>query len=64
MNALNPITAKVDDRTAPIVGQLARARSQSAAEFAAEAIRQMAEDEADLRMLPQEGEDAFARVMS
>ena len=55
------ITAEVDAATLAIVDTLATSRGISSAQFAAEAIRRMAESEADFRAFVQVGIDAVER---
>lgn len=61
MNALTPITAELDAGTMKLVEELARARGITGAAFAAEAIRRVAEYQADERALVQVGIDAADR---
>lgn len=61
MNKPTRITAEVDPETLAMVEQLARQQGQSTAEFAAEAIRRVAESETDYRAFLQEGIDAIHR---
>ena len=58
MNALTPIIAQLDATTVAKVHELAQARGITDAEYAAEAIRRVAENEADYRAFVQEGIDA------
>lgn len=55
------ITASVDAETLAIVDQLARERGISIAEYAAEAVRRVAESEADFQAFIQVGIDAADR---
>lgn len=61
MNALTPITAELDAGTMKLVEELARARGITGAAFAAEAIRRVAEYQADERAFIQVGIDAADR---
>ena len=61
MNALTPITAELDAGTMKLVEELARARGITGAAFAAEAIRRVAEYQADERAFVQVGIDAADR---
>ncbi len=61
MNKPARITAEVDPETLAMVELLARQQGRSPAEFAAEAIRRVAESEADYRAFLQEGLDAIHR---
>ena len=61
MNALTPITAQIDSETMAIVDSLAAAKGITGAQFAAEAIRRVAESEADYRAFLQVGIDAADR---
>ena len=61
MNALTPITAELDAGTMKLVEELARARGITGAAFAAEAIRRVAEYQADERAFVQVGMDAADR---
>lgn len=55
------ITASVDAETLAIVEQLAQERGITSAEFASEAVRRIAESEADFRAFIQVGIDAADR---
>lgn len=55
------ITARLDPDTLDLVDRLASAQGRSRADFAAEAIRRVAEREADFMALIQEGIDAADR---
>ena len=61
MNALTPITAELDAATLKLVEDLARGRGITGAAFAAEAIRRVAEYEADERAFVQVGIDQADR---
>ena len=61
MNALTPITAELDAATLKLVEDLALARGITGEAFAAEAIRRVAEHEADERAFVQVGIDAADR---
>jgi predicted transcriptional regulator len=61
MNALTPITAEIDSETMTIVDSLAASKGITGAQFAAEAIRRVAESEADHRAFIQVGIDAADR---
>jgi predicted transcriptional regulator len=61
MTQSHAITAEVDGATFAIVERLARIRGVSGAEFAAEAIRRVAESEDDYRAFVQVGADALDR---
>lgn len=61
MNALTPITAELDLETMAIVDSLAAARGITGAQFAAEAIRRVAESDADYQAFVQVGIDAVDR---
>ncbi len=61
MNALTSITAEIDSETMAIVDSLAAAKGMTGAQFAAEAIRRVAESEADYRAFIQVGIDAADR---
>jgi predicted transcriptional regulator len=61
MNKQSSITAQIDAETLAMVEQLAQAQGRSAADFAAEAIRRVAESEADYRAFLKEGIDAADR---
>ena len=61
MNAFSPITAQLDEHTRAAVSDLARWRGMTEAEYAAEAIRRVAESEGDYRAFIQEGIDAADR---
>lgn len=55
------ITAAVDEETLALVGRLALAKGISGAEYAAEAIRRVAESDDDFRAFIQVGIDAADR---
>ena len=55
------ITASIDTDTLAIVEQLAQERGITSAEFASEAVRRIAESEADFRAFIQVGIDAADR---
>ncbi|THD35910.1 MAG: hypothetical protein E7773_08140 [Sphingomonas sp.] len=55
------ITASIDAETLAIVEQLAQQRGITSAEFASEAVRRIAESEADFRAFIQVGIDAANR---
>lgn len=55
------ITARLDEETLKLVDQVARAHGRSRAAFAAQAIRQVAESEAELMAFVREGVDAADR---
>jgi len=55
------ITARLDEETLALVDKVAKARGRSRAWFAAEAIRHVAEREADFLAFVQEGIDAADR---
>jgi len=55
------VTASVDADTLAIVDQLARERGITVAEYAAEAVRRVAESDADFRAFIQVGIDAADR---
>lgn len=55
------ITAPIDPATLAMVNTLANARGITAEDFAAEAIRRVAESEADFRAFLQAGVDAADR---
>ena len=55
------ITAEVPAETASLVEELARSRGITCAEFVAEAVRRVAEHEAEFRAFVQEGVDAADR---
>lgn len=61
MGKMTAITAEVDDETLALVDRLARANGRSRASYAAEAIRRVAESEADLLAFVQVGIDAIER---
>ena len=61
MTPSHSITAHVDDATFAIVERLAKIRGLSGEEFAAEAIRRVAESEEDYRAFIQVGVDAVRR---
>ena len=61
VNALTPVTAQLDERTLATVSDLARWRGITDAEYIAEAVRRVAESEADYRAFIQEGIDAADR---
>ncbi|MFD1787304.1 CopG family ribbon-helix-helix protein [Sphingomonas floccifaciens] len=61
MNALSHITAALDAETFSIVERLAGEQGRSVEDFAAEAIRRVAESEADYRAFLQVGIDALDR---
>lgn len=61
MKAFASITAELDAETMAIVNGLAAARGVTGAEFAAEAIRRVAESEADHQAFIQAGIDAADR---
>lgn len=61
MNAPAKITASLDAETLALVDRLALARGISGAEFAAEAIRRVAESEADYAAFVQVGIDELDR---
>jgi predicted transcriptional regulator len=61
MTQTHTITAQVDDMTFAIVERLAKIRGLSGEEFAAEAIRRVAESEEDYRAFIQVGIDAVER---
>jgi predicted transcriptional regulator len=61
MNAPMRITAELDPDTMAIVDSLAASKGITGAEFAAEAIRRVAESEADYRAFIQLGIDAADR---
>ena len=61
MNALTPIVAEIDEATLKLVEELAEARGITGGAFAAEAIRRVAESEADERAFVQVGIDALER---
>ena len=55
------ITARIDEETLKLVDRVSRAHGRSRASFAAQAIRQIAEKEAELLAFVQEGIDAADR---
>ena len=59
MNAHSPITADLDADTLALVDRLARERGMTSPQFAAEAIRRVAESESDYRAFIQAGIDAL-----
>jgi predicted transcriptional regulator len=61
MGASTRITAELDTDTMAIVDSLAASKGITGAEFAAEAIRRVAESEADYRAFIQVGIDAADR---
>lgn len=61
MNAPTSITAPLDAATLALVEELAAARGMSRDAFAAEAIRRVAESEADFAAFLKVGEDQIAR---
>ena len=61
MTVLFSITAPLDAGTLALVDRLALARGMTGADFAAEAIRRVAETEADFDAFLQEGMDAADR---
>lgn len=61
MATIASITAPIDPTTLAMVNTLANARGIAAEEFAAEAIRRVAESEADFRAFLQAGVDAADR---
>lgn len=61
MNAPASITAPLDSATLAMVEELARARGITGEEFAADAIRKVAEHDADWRAFVQEGIDSAER---
>lgn len=61
MNAFTLITAELDADTMAIVDSLAAAKGMTRPQFAAEAIRRVAESEADYRAFIQVGIDAADR---
>jgi predicted transcriptional regulator len=61
MNAPAKITASLDAATVALVDRLAKARGMSGADYAAEAIRRVAETEADYAAFLQVGIDQLDR---
>lgn len=61
MNKPATITAEIGTDTLAIVDKLARARGISSAEFAAEAIRRLAESDSDIIAFVKLGEASIAR---
>ena len=61
MNAPARITANIDETTLALVEQLTKAQGRSIEDFASEAIRRVAESEADYAAFIQEGIDAADR---
>ncbi|MGP7795703.1 hypothetical protein [Sphingomonas sp. CLY1604] len=61
MNAPASITAPLDPATLAMVEDLAKARGISGEQFAAEAIRKVAEHDAELRAFIQDGIDSIDR---
>lgn len=61
MNAPASITAPLDPATLAMVEDLAKARGISGEQFAAEAIRKVAEHDAELRAFIQDGIDSLDR---
>ena len=61
MNAPARIIAEVDAETLAIVDRLASARGISGADFVSEAVRRVAESEADFAAFIQEGIDSADR---
>ena len=61
MNALSPITAQLDEHTRATVSEVARWLGVTDAEFAADAIRRVAQTESEYRAFVQEGVDAADR---
>lgn len=61
MSALTSITAQIDSETMAIVDSLAASKGLTGSQFAAEAIRRVAESEADYRAFIQVGIDAADR---
>ena len=61
MSALTSITAQIDSETMAIVDSLAASKGMTGSQFAAEAIRRVAESEADYRAFIQVGIDAADR---
>jgi predicted transcriptional regulator len=57
----NVITARIDDETLALVDRVAKAQGRSRAWFAAQAIRKVAEKEADFLAFVQQGVDAADR---
>ena len=55
------ITARIDEETLKLVDRVSKAHGRSRASFAAQAIRQIAEKEAELLAFVQEGIDAADR---
>lgn len=55
------ITARIDPETLALVDKVAKAQGRSRAWFAANAIRQVAEKEAEFLAFLQDGEDAIDR---
>lgn len=61
MNEMSSITARLDSETRSLVRDAADARGISDEDFASEAIRRVAEQEADYRDFVQVGIDAIER---
>lgn len=61
MNKTAVITARIDPETLDLVDRLAAAKGRSRSDFAAEAIRRVAESEADFMAIIQVGIDAADR---
>ncbi|MEH3035026.1 MAG: CopG family transcriptional regulator [Sphingomonas adhaesiva] len=61
MNAHRPLRPELGDDTLALVEQLAAARGMSRDDFAAEAIRRVAESEADFAAFVRVGADQIAR---
>ncbi|SFP90852.1 hypothetical protein [Sphingomonas rubra] len=61
MNRMVSITASIDQETSSMVAQAAEQRGITAAEYAAESIRRVAESDADYRAFLQAGIDALGR---
>ena len=61
MGKMNAITARIDDETLALVNQVADAKGCSRASYVAEAVRRVAESDADFLAFVQVGIDAADR---
>ena len=60
MNKSAVITARLDEATLKLVDQVAKSQGRSRSWFVARAVQEVAESEAELLALIQEGEDAVS----
>ena len=60
MNRSTVITARLDEATLALVDQVAKSQGRSRSWFVARAVQEVAESEAELLALIQEGEDAVS----